>query len=352
MFYLILTACLAGPSGSCGPILLPQGDAATRQECTAQARRISEAWLSGRKGLRSGGTACVATADLPALPLRQIAPGILLFQGDPVQLEDSPDGRIANLAAVVGDASVAVIDSGVSRAQGQQLYAAIRRVTDRPISHLIVTHMHPDHAMGSAVFAEAGAEIVGHRALPRALEARASTYLDNMARLFGPQAMIGTEVLAPDVVVGNRLTIDLGGRVLQLNAAQTAHTDNDLWIRDQATGTLFTGDLVFRDLTPIVDGSVLGWLDWLARPPRPAPPLIVPGHGAISDEWTAAAGPQIRFLKALVDQTRQRIGEGQPMSQAVPQIGKALAPMADGWNSFDMSVARDATAAYKELEWE
>ena len=40
------------------------------------------------------------------------------------------------------------------------------------------------------------------------------------------------------------------------------------------------------------------------------------------------------------------------MSQAVPEIGAALAPLSGAWNSFDMSAARDATAAYKELEWE
>lgn len=352
MFHLILTACIASHSGACGPILLPEGDAATQRECLSQAQRISEAWLAARPELTVGGTACEANSELPALPMTEIAPGILFFAADPVQLEQSQDGRIANLSAVIGDRSVAVIDSGVSRAEGQEFYAAIRRVTDKPISHVIVTHMHPDHALGTAVFAEAGAQVVGHHALKLALETRARTYLDNMARLFGAQAMIGTEVVLPDVAVQEDMQIDLGGRVLDLHAARTAHTDNDLWLRDRATGTLFSGDLVFRDLTPIVDGSVLGWLDWLAQAPQPMPRLVVPGHGGVAGDWQDATGTEIRFLMALVDETRQRIAAGEPMSQAVPGIGAALQPMAGEWNSFDMSVARDATAAYKELEWE
>ena len=352
MFHLILTACLINQAGACGPILLPQGDAATQEACLSQAQRISDAWLDARQDLAAGGTACEPTSDLPALPMTEIAPGILFFAGNPVQLEQSQDGRIANLAAVIGDTSVAVIDSGVSRAEGQEMYAAIRRVTDKPISHVIATHMHPDHALGASVFAEAGAKIVGHHALKLALETRAQTYLDNMERLFGAQAMIGTEVVLPDIAVDDSMTIDLGGRVLDLHAARTAHTDNDLWLRDRATGTLFSGDLVFRGLTPIVDGSVLGWLDWLAKAPQPMPRLVVPGHGDVAGDWQDATAPEIRFLKALVDETRQKIAAGEPMSQAVPDIGAALQPLAGDWNSFDMSVARNATAAYKELEWE
>lgn len=352
MYHLILTACLAASSGDCAPILLPVGDARDQGGCQAGAVRISQAWLEERPALTGNGTECVVTDQLPALSLREVAPGVFVHEGDPVQMEESADGHIANLGVVIGADSVAVIDSGVSRAQGQALYGAIRRLTDLPVSHVILTHMHPDHALGTAVFHEAGAAVVGHAALPTALEVRAATYLDNIARLYPPAEVLGTEVVLPDVIVSDSRQIDLGGRILDLHAVPVAHTDNDLTALDLATGTLFAGDLVFRNLTPVLDGSLIGWLHWLETPPRPMPRLIVPGHGAIAETWQEAVMPQLQFLKALEDATRAQISAGVPMSEAVPQIAFSLKAVEGKWNSFPETVARNATAAYKELEWE
>ena len=61
--------------------------------------------------------------------------------------------------------TVAVIDPGGSRAIGEGLYVAIRRITDKPISHVILSHMHPDHIYGAEVFAAAGAEIIADRTI-------------------------------------------------------------------------------------------------------------------------------------------------------------------------------------------
>ncbi|RMC35735.1 quinoprotein relay system zinc metallohydrolase 2 [Paracoccus alkanivorans] len=352
MFHLILTVCLAGSSEDCAPILLPQAEAGTRAECEARAGRIAESWLKGRSGLVGAGSECLPTGELTALPLQQVAPGVHVYIGDPVQMEESADGRIANLGVVIGEASVAVIDTGVSRAQGQELFAAIRRLTDLPVSHVILTHMHPDHALGTSVFKEAGAEILGHAAMPMALDIRARGYLDSITRLYPPAEVIGTEITLPDRTVADRDSIDLGGRSLSLRAEGTAHTDNDLTVFDEATATLFTGDLVFRELAPVIDGSLTGWLQWLEVAPRPVPQVIVPGHGAVTDSWAEAIGPQTEFLTALRDATREAIAAGAPMSDAVPQVTKSLQDMEDTWNSFPETAARDATAAYKELEWE
>ena len=352
MFHLILTACLAGPSAPCVPILLPQGDAASGPAGRQGAARISKDWLDRHSDLVADGTECVPTEDLPALDLRQVAPGVFAFFGQPVQLEDSADGRIANLGVVIGQDSVAVIDTGVSRMQGQQLYAAIRRLTPKPVSHVILTHMHPDHVLGTSVFQEAGAQVLGHHALPLALQMRAGGYLDNIARLLPPEEVLGSEVVLPDTTVQDSLRIDLGGRSLLLRAEQTAHTDNDLTAFDDTTSTLFSGDLIFRELTPIVDGSLTGWLGWIAAPPQPEPRVIVPGHGDVAREWQQAIAPQSDFLKALADVTRSQIDAGTPLSEAVEIIVNNLNYMNKNWNSFPASVARDATAAYKELEWE
>ncbi|MDB6179245.1 quinoprotein relay system zinc metallohydrolase 2 [Paracoccus sp. Z330] len=333
-------------------MMLPEGERATRSACQKDAVRIADAWLASHPELTGRDIRCQPTEQLPALDLAEIAPGVHFFQGRIAQMDETPDGRIANLGVVIGRDGIAVIDAGVSRQQAQEFLVAIRRISDKPISHVILTHMHPDHVLGASFFAEAGAQVLAHSALPLALASRSQSYLDSAGRLFGPARMIGTEVVLPDQSLSEPMALDLGGRSLLLQPVKTAHTDNDLTVFDEQTATLFTGDLLFRELTPVVDGSLLGWIDWAEMPVSQSPALIVPGHGPVARDFADAIAPQKQFLSALRDSTRASIDAGLPMSRAVPEIVQNMSHLREGWQSFDATVARDATAAFKELEWE
>lgn len=351
MFHLVMTACLSASPSDCAPILLPPGDSPTREGCLAGHERIADDWLRDHPDLIRAALDCLPNARLPAADLQEVAPGVFVHFGQVAQMESSPDGRIANLGVILGD-SVAVIDAGVSRAEGQALYVALRRLTDRPIGQLVLTHLHPDHILGASVMAEAGAEILAHAAYPVGLEVRGPVYLDAIRRLYPVAEWLGTALVAPDRLVTGAETIDLGDRLLHVHAVASAHTDSDLTVYDPTTGVLFTGDLVFRGLTPVVDGSLRGWLDWMAGQPVPMPRIIVPGHGPAAGDWLQAIGPQQRLLKALADEIDTAIDRGVPMSRAVEDVANALEIHADDWVEFPQTMRRNATAAYKEMEWE
>lgn len=351
MFHLILTACLATDPGTCLALDLPHGAAPIRPACEGLAARISADWLATHPGLIGAGTVCTTDPPIAPLPVQQVAPGIYTHFGTSAEVSPVNEGRIANLSFVVGD-TVAVIDAGSTRAEGQALLAAIRAVTDKPVSHLILTHMHPDHTLGASVFIEAGAHVIGHPRLADALSARADTYLDSFTRQIGARAMIGTTAPTPDRAAPEGTVIDLGSRRLTLTPVPTAHTDNDLMVRDDLSDTLFTGDLIFRGLAPVVDGALNGWLAWMDLPPQPAPARIVPGHGPLAATWEEAVADQRALLTDLRAAVRARIAQGVPMSEAVPDILAEMESHAGGWVNFDATLSRDATAAYKELEWE
>jgi cyclase len=56
---------------------------------------------------------------------------------------------------------VLVIDTRLNPAMAHELSAAIRSVTDKPVTHVVNTHFHGDHTFGNQVFAAGGAEIIG-----------------------------------------------------------------------------------------------------------------------------------------------------------------------------------------------
>ncbi|RQP06401.1 MAG: quinoprotein relay system zinc metallohydrolase 2 [Paracoccus sp. BP8] len=352
MFHLVLAACLAAQPATCQPRLLPAGDAPTREECEARAAPIARDWLARHPELTgSDGARCVETAALPALTVQEVAPGVHVHQGAMAQISPQNRGRIANLSFVIGE-TVAVIDAGGSRAEGEALYAAIRQVTDRPVSHVILTHMHPDHILGAEVFSEAGAAVVADARLPEAVARRADSWMASVPRQIGAANFAGTRIASVDQTVEATQTLSLGDRQLRLTPVPSAHTGSDMTVLDEETATLFAGDLVFLGLTPSLDGSLAGWLDWIGRKPDPEPALIVPGHGPVVESWDEAVTPQRHYLTALRDATREAIGAGLPLSRAIPAIVAAMQPVSEGWADFRATTARNAAAAYTQLEWE
>lgn len=287
---------------------------------------------------------CGAALASP-LPMQEIAPGVFVHAG--AHEESGPDnlGDIANVGFVVGTDCVAVIDTGGSLAVGERLRQAVRAATPRPVCYVINTHVHPDHVFGNAAFRDA--QFVGHHRLAAAMAARGRNYRAALLRDLGPAAA-GSELVAPTLAVEDERTLDLGGRRLHLKAWPTAHTDNDLSVHDEATGTLWLSDLLFVERIPVVDGSLAGWLRAMEEIARLAPQRVVAGHGVAAD-WRQALARQARYLRVLREETRAAIKAGASLPQAVDTVGQSERAH---WRLFDAYHRRNVTASYAELEWE
>ncbi len=293
-------------------------------------------------------TEAAARTPLHALEVEQVAPGVFVHWGRPLDLDAPGHDDIANIGFIVGTRCAAVIDTGGSVRIGRALLAAVREHTRRPVCYVVNTHVHVDHVLGDAAFVSAGTSFIGHAALPAAIASSRTYFLQHYAADLDAPAG-AAQIIAPDRVVQDRLKLDLGGRTLELRAWPTAHTDCDLTVLDQASGTLWTGDLLFVQRLPAVDGDPKGWLGVIDDLSRVPARRAVPGHGPLAIDLGAALAPERRYLGALLADTRSAVDAGQSLPEAVQQVA---AGERAGWLLWDVTHARNVTRLYQRLEWQ
>lgn len=291
-------------------------------------------------------TSC-AFAD-PIFSLKEAAPGVYVHEGQTALMTEANRGDIANLGAIVGDEAAAVIDTGGSAAEGRAFLAALRQATDKPIRYVINTHVHPDHIFGNVAFSGEGATFVGHKNLRAAMASRGPHYLKSFQSAMG-SALDGVELIAPTLLVAGETTLDLGGREIVLHAWRSAHTDDDLTVLDKKSGVLFAGDLLFLQHVPIIDASLLGFLEVVAHLRALPATRVVPGHGQALAPWPKALDDETAYLTKLTADLRAAIARGDGVAATAAKAGRSEK---DKWSLFDDYNARNATAGYAELEWE
>jgi quinoprotein relay system zinc metallohydrolase 2 len=285
--------------------------------------------------------------DLHDFEMENPAPGIYVHYGAQAEMSLSNAGDVANLGFVVGATCVAVIDTGGTYSVGRALRLAIRRVTSLPVCYVINTHVHPDHVFGNQAFVEDGPEFVGHARLAEGMRRRGPNYLRALLRDLGAAAQ-GSSVVLPTLAVASVETLELGGRSLSLRAWPTAHTNTDLTVFDETSGTLWLGDLLFVGHLPVVDGSLRGFMTVVDELKGIPAQRAIPGHGR-TDAWPAALLREERYLKRLFRDVRVAIAAKIPIAEAMETVA---CDDAGQWLLVDQFHKRNVSAAYAELEWD
>ena len=292
----------------------------------------------------------IFTTQLQAQPLKleKVADGIYVHHGLHEDLAEGYHGDICNIGFIIGSKGIAVIDSGGTFKVGQRFREAIRQVSDLPVLYVINTHVHPDHIYGNAAFLEDKPQFVGHHKLAGAMDSRKDAY-SRMHQEWMGEAFAGSEMVKPTLAVTDATTLDLGDRQLTLQAHPVAHTSTDLTVIDSKTSTLWSGDLLFVERTPSIDGDLKGWIAVTENLGNLSVNQTVPGHGPVVTNLKGALDNQQRYLTVLLSDIRASISKGEMMESA---MNTAAASEKDKWVLFEIVNRRNVNNTYPGLEWE
>jgi len=231
-----------------------------------------------------------------------------------------------NITLIVGNDAALVVDTGHFPAVARRVIADIRRLTDKPVKYVAVTHWHMDHYMGNAEFAAAfpGLAIITQNFTAPMMDKYGRRYVDYGAKIEGElkplrdmlasgKAPDGADIAADrrqrietaiaeaeaakpefalmryrgaDLSFENTLDIDLGGRIVKLMHLGRGNTAGDLVAYVPDAKALITGDVLVHPV-PFSYGSYLGeWSAVLGKLAELDATVIVPGHGPVMHDKT------------------------------------------------------------------
>ena len=199
------------------------------------------------------------------------------------------------------------------------------------IDTLVNTHANGDHCYGNQLVE--GATIIASRASAEEMEAVTPALMAEMLRnadqlgpagaffrqIFGAFEFEGITVTPPTTTFEGQFTRSVGDKEVHLIEVGPAHTRGDVLVHVPGDGTVFTGDILFIDGTPIVwEGPVGNWIKACDRIIEMKPRVIVPGHGPLTD--IDGVRSMRGYLVYIRDEARKCYDAGMPAAEAARDI--------------------------------
>jgi glyoxylase-like metal-dependent hydrolase (beta-lactamase superfamily II) len=174
-----------------------------------------------------------------------------------------------NVTVLVGKKGVVLIDAKFPQ-DHDGIMKLLRSITDLPVSYVINTHMHPDHAGGNPAMQEIGANVIAS---------------ENARRIMAERQTPGL----PNIAIRDYLRLYLDDMPIDLHYLGRGHTDNDIVVHLPTKRIVVTGDLfaLYGPYQPVVDysagGSLRDWTRTLERVLQLDFDTIIPGHSGSTD---------------------------------------------------------------------
>ncbi|WP_372423673.1 MBL fold metallo-hydrolase [Salinarimonas chemoclinalis] len=251
----------------------------------------------------------------------EIGPDLYAYtaQGDP------------NSGIIVGDDCCMVIDAQATPAMAGDVIARVRRVTDKPIKYVLLTHYHAVRVLGASAYGAQG--IIASDLTMALIEERGQqdweSELGRFPRLFrGAESIPG--LTWPNLVFDTEMSVFLGKREVKLYHLGAGHTAGDVvaWVPDAEV--MFSGDLVeYHSACYCGDAHLREWPETLNGIRNADPKALVPGRGdALTDRATVreAIGMTRDFVQTLYTQAELSVARGRSLKETYDATRSVMDP--------------------------
>ncbi len=259
------------------------------------------------------------------------------------------EGFISNAGFVITNEGVVVFDGLGTPSLADAMLKEIRKLTDKPIKLVIVSHYHADHIYGLQVFKEQGAQIWAPKGTWDYLDSEtAESLLDSRRTALYPWVNDETYLVKPDRIIDQDTEFSLGDNQFLLTYFGKVHSEGDMSLLSLNDQTLYSGDLIFEGRIPFVgDAHIIKWAKTLDRLRNIEMEYFVPGHGMASDQPQETMDLTYRYLNFLIKQLSVAVDEMTPFDETYTAID---------WSefedepAFDVANRKNAYAVYLYLE--
>lgn len=293
----------------------------------------------------------LVTVDSAAFELRvqQVTDDVYALVGDTGPRTYDNHALNNTLGFVVTPEGVVLVDSGATPAGAQLIEQTIAKVTSLPVRWVINTGMQDHKWMGNSHFSAKGVVII---ALQRTVDGQkelAESHILRLNSVLKERAAAVEPVYASHVVNGDRVMIELGGKLFELIWPGDSHFPGDAVVWMPRQRLVFTGDLVYVDRMLGIQ-EVTSVTDWQAsfNVLKALDPLhVIPGHGAACD-LAKAQRETGDYLDWLIAEVGKAIEDWKELSETVDSL--ADAPRFKHLENFDSWHRININRTYLQLE--
>ena len=229
-----------------------------------------------------------------------------------------------NSGVIIGDDAVMVIEAQATPRLAGKVIEHIRSITDKPITHLVLTHYHAVRVLGASAY-RAPTILMSERARSMVAERGQEDWDSEFARF--PRLFEGHEEIPgltwPTATFSRRMSVYLGKRRIDLMHLGRAHTAGDIVALVPDANVMFTGDIVeYRSACYCGDGHFHDWPGTLEAIRRYGVDAIAPGRG------DALVGPDM--VNQALDATADFVSSTfRPVAQVAVRGGS----LAEAWEA-------------------
>ncbi len=287
------------------------------------------------------------------------ARGDVYYKGEWVKITDRvyhfQRAVSSNSGAILMKDYTIIVDAGQEPESGRETVEKLRKITDKPVRYVVITHYHDDHIMGIPWFKKQGAAVIGHEETNRIIREMGTKLIDQRINIFGKgrpelkQILKDAVIDVVDLTFEKKMTIGSGEERVELLYFGPARTPSDIFLWLPKERILFTGDAINKSVQPINYDypNIRQWTDAMRSAMALGADLYLAGHG--TPFKTGTVKEIIDYYSDLRKGVQAYIDKGTPLEKIQAEF--QLAKYKD-WPNYKDRFKTHIMVMYKELTGE